>query len=51
MASFFLGGGGGGELYVIKCAWRTVNGTLANIVDPDQTPRKAASDQGRHYLH
>ena len=26
-------------------------GTLANSVDPDQTPQNAASDQGQHCLH
>ena len=28
-----------------------INGTLANSVDPDQTPQTAASDQGLHCLH
>ena len=27
------------------------NGTFANSVDPDQTPKNAASDQGLHCLH
>ena len=26
-------------------------GTLANSVDPDQTPQNVASDQGLYYLH
>ena len=26
-------------------------GTVANNVDPDQTPQNAASDQGLHCLH
>ena len=26
-------------------------GGVSNIVDPDQTPRSAASDQGLHCLH
>ena len=30
---------------------RLIKGTLANSVDPDQTPQNAASDQGRHCLH
>ena len=28
-----------------------LKGTLANNVDPDQTPHSAASDQGLHCLH
>ena len=28
-----------------------INGTFANIVDPDQTPQNAASDQCLHCLH
>ena len=28
-----------------------INGTLANSVDPDQTPQNVASDQGLHSLH
>ena len=31
--------------------WRSIIGTLANSVDPDQTPQSAASDQGLHCLH
>ena len=27
------------------------NGTLANSVDPDQTPENAASDQDQHSFH
>ena len=29
----------------------SIKGTLANNVDPDQTPQNAASDQGLHCLH
>ena len=29
---------------------KTWTGTLANSVDPDQTPQNAASDQGLHCL-
>ena len=28
-----------------------IKGTLANSVDPDQTPQNTASDQGLQYLH
>ena len=28
-----------------------IDGTLANSVDPGQTPQNAVSDQGLHYLH
>ena len=31
--------------------WSPIKGTLANSVDPDQTPQNAASDQGLHCLH
>ena len=31
-------------------AWRPIKGTLANSVDPDQTPQNAASDLGLHCL-
>ena len=30
---------------------RPVKGTLANSVEPDQTPQNAASGQGLHCLH
>ena len=30
---------------------RPIKGTLANTVDPNQTPQNAASDQGLHCLH
>ena len=33
------------------CAYRPINGTLANSVDPDQTPENAASDQDQHSFH
>ena len=29
----------------------TMKGTLANSVDPDQTPQKAVSDQDLHCFH
>ena len=28
-----------------------IKGTMANCVDPDQTPQNAASDQDLYYLH
>ena len=28
-----------------------INGTLANSVDPDQTQKNEASDQGQHSFH
>ena len=31
-------------------AWRSINGTLANSPDPDQTPQNAASDQRLHCI-
>ena len=35
---------------VLTLCIRTYRQTLANSVDPDQTPQNAVSDQGLHYL-
>ena len=34
-----------------RLLWRPIKETLANRIDPDQTPQYAASDQGLHCLH
>ena len=50
-SNFCGGGGGGGRVSNWSSYPKYSNGKVwANIIEPDQMPQNAASDQGLHYL-